>query len=117
MLKVAAEQQAGQRFTERLIGTGPFRLVEWTHDEQLVFEANSEYFEGAPRLDKIIIKIVPDDGLRFLELKEGDVDFIQNAISPDMVTIAQESGLCVLTEESVIIYYLGFNLDDPILKM
>lgn len=115
--KAAAEQQAGQRFTERLIGTGPFRLVEWTHDEQLVFEANSEYFEGAPRLEKIIIKIVPDDGLRFLELKEGDVDFIQNAISPDMVTIAQESkGLRVLTEESVIIYYLGFNLDDPILK-
>ncbi|GAK61705.1 ABC peptide transporter, periplasmic ligand binding protein [Candidatus Vecturithrix granuli] len=115
--KTAVEQQAGKRFTEHLIGTGAFRLVEWTHDEQLVFEANPEYFEGAPKLDKIIIKIIPDDASRFLQLKEGDVDFIQNAVSPDMVAIAQESqGMQVLTDESVIIYYLGFNLEDPILK-
>ena len=43
--------------------------------------------------------------------------FVQNAILPDIVPIAKETkGLKVLTEESVVIYYLGFNLEDPILK-
>ncbi|MGC9329693.1 MAG: ABC transporter substrate-binding protein, partial [Candidatus Hinthialibacter sp.] len=93
------------------------KLVEWAHDEQLVFEANPAYFEGTPKLDRIIIKIIPDDTVRFLELKQGGIDFVQNAIPPDMVPIAEEiKGLKVVAEESVIIYYLGFNLEDPILK-
>lgn len=115
--KEATEQQEGKQFTERLIGTGAFKLVDWAHDEQLIFEANPDYFEGAPKLDQIVIKIIPDDTVRFLELKQRGIDFVQNAIPPDMVPIAEETkGLKVLAEESVVIYYLGFNLEDPILK-
>ncbi len=30
-------------------------------DEHLVFEANSDYFEGIPKLEKVIYRIIPDD--------------------------------------------------------
>ncbi len=115
--KKAAEAQEGKRFVDTLIGTGPFKFVKWTHDEQVVFEANPEYFDGAPKVDRIVLKIIPDDTVRFLELKQGSVDLVQNAIPPDMVPIAKETkGLKVIEKESVVIYYLGFNLEDPILS-
>ncbi len=115
--KKAAEAQEDMKFTDSLVGTGPFKLVEWTHDEQVVLEANRDYFGGAPKVEKLVLKIIPDDTVRFLELKQGGVDLIQNAISPDMVPIAETTeNLKVITEESIIIYYLGFNLEDQILK-
>lgn len=115
--KAATEAQPDKTFTNQLIGTGPFKLVEWKHDEKVVFEANPDYFEGAPKIEQVVFKIIPDDTVRFLELKRGDIDFVQNALQPDMVPIARETkGLQVITQESVLIYYLGFNLEDPILS-
>lgn len=115
--KKATEEQVDKKYTDQLIGTGPFKLVEWTHDEQVVFEANPDYFEGAPKIDKLVFKILPDSTVRFLELKQGGVDLVQNAIPPDMVPIAKETeGLKVIAQESIVIYYLAFNLEDPILK-
>ena len=115
--KKAALALPDQKFTDHLIGTGPFQLVTWERDNQLVFKANPAYFEGAPKLDQIIVKVIPDDSVRFLELQQGGVDFVQNAIPPDMVPLAEQTeGLQVAMEESVVIYYLGFNLEDPILK-
>ncbi len=115
--KKATEAQKDKKFTEQLIGTGPFKLVEWKHDENIEFEANPDYFEGAPKIEHVVFKIIPDDTVRFLELKRGDIDFVQNALQPDMVPVAKETkGLKVMTQESVVIYYLGFNLEDPILS-
>lgn len=115
--KKAAEALEGKRFTNTLIGTGPFKLVEWRHDERLVFEANPNYFEGAPKLDGIIFKIIPDYTVRFLELQRGDVDFAQDVIPSDMIPIAKETkGLKVISLESGIIYFLGFDLKHPILS-
>ena len=115
--KKAAEQEVGEKFTETLIGTGPFQLSEWTHDEQVVFEAYHEHFAGAPKVENVVLKIIPDDTVRFLELKQGNVDLVQNAIPPDMVPIARETkGLKVVEKESIVIYYLGINMEDPILQ-
>ena len=115
--KKATEAQEGKQFTSSLIGTGAFKLTEWMPDQQMVFEANPDYFEGAPRLKKVVLKIIPDDTVRFLELKQGGIDLVQNAIQPDMVAVAEKTkGLKVVQSESSVIYYLGFNLKDPILS-
>jgi peptide/nickel transport system substrate-binding protein len=115
--KKATEEQEGKRFTTRLIGTGPFKFVEWKQDEQVVFEANPDYFEGTPKVGKIVFKIIPDETVRFFELKQGGVDLVQDAVPPDMIPIAEQTeGLAVIARESIKIQYLGFNLEDPILK-
>jgi peptide/nickel transport system substrate-binding protein len=124
MPKQATEAQRDRKFTESLVGTGPFKLVDWKHDEELVFEANPEYFEGAPKLEKIIFKVIPEEKTRFLELAYGKVDFVQNALDPQTITLIKNGenlpkkpkALQVIAEESVLIYYMGFNLEDPILS-
>lgn len=57
------------------IGTGPFKFVKYTPQQQLVFAKNSDYWQkGLPHLDKVTYKITSDANATFLDLKAGNVD-------------------------------------------
>jgi len=56
------------------VGTGPFVLTEWASASHLAFEANPNYWRGAPKLDKLFIRIVPDDQAQMAALETGDAD-------------------------------------------
>lgn len=59
-------------------GTGAFRLVEQTTDAKYVFEANSRYFLGAPKVGRVEVTIVPDPGAQLARYRAGEFDVIQN---------------------------------------
>ena len=56
------------------VGTGPFDLTEWASASHIAFEANPNYWRGAPKLDKLFIRIVPDDQAQMAALETGDAD-------------------------------------------
>jgi peptide/nickel transport system substrate-binding protein len=56
------------------IGTGPYRFVELKTDEKAVLRANPDYFEGRPRLDRVIVRVIPDSSVQFLELRNQSID-------------------------------------------
>lgn len=98
-------------------GTGPFTMVSFSPDESGEFVRYESYFEGPPKIEKIRIKIIPDDNVRFLELKKGEVNFVINGIDPDLLgEIRKDDNLIVEETTGSNFSYLGFNLKDPILK-
>ncbi len=56
------------------IGTGAYKFKEWSTGEKIVLEANHDYFEGRPYIDRYIYRIIPDPATMFLELRAGGVD-------------------------------------------
>jgi peptide/nickel transport system substrate-binding protein len=62
------------------IGTGPFKMAEWTKDEQTVLEKNPEYWrmgadgEPLPYLDGIVFRPNPDVAARLATMQSGDAD-------------------------------------------
>jgi oligopeptide transport system substrate-binding protein len=50
-------EELGINFGRTPVGTGPFRFVSTEEDKEIILEANPDYFEGRPYLDKIIFKI------------------------------------------------------------
>jgi peptide/nickel transport system substrate-binding protein len=56
------------------VGTGPFVLTEWESASHLGFDANPDYWRGAPTLDQLFIRIVPDDEAQMAALETGDAD-------------------------------------------
>jgi peptide/nickel transport system substrate-binding protein len=58
------------------IGTGPYRFREWISRDRVVLEANPNYFEGRPYLDRYVIRVIPDLATMFLELKAGGLDLM-----------------------------------------
>src|SRR5262245_27075762 len=45
-------------FGEHPVGTGPWKLVEWKHDDYLLFAKNPSYYAGAPKTDSLRARII-----------------------------------------------------------
>jgi peptide/nickel transport system substrate-binding protein/oligopeptide transport system substrate-binding protein len=69
-----AVERWGRQFSSHPTGTGPFRFREWRHDDRVVLEANRDYFQGAPYLDQIVFRVIPDAMTRFQEFKAGQLE-------------------------------------------
>jgi peptide/nickel transport system substrate-binding protein len=66
------------------IGTGPYKLVRWDRNNQVVLQAKPKYFLGRPRIARVIFRTLPDPSSRLAALKTGDVDVITN-LPPDNI--------------------------------
>jgi len=100
------------------VGTGPFKFETYTEDQEVVLSAWDEYFEGAPSIRSLRVKIVPDNSTRESEIRKGSVDLAINAdFDPITVESLQKSeGIRVELIDGTNITHLGVNLKDPILK-
>lgn len=91
------------------VGSGPFRFDQWTAGVQILLNANTSYWGGAPALDTLTFKIIPDNNLRLMDVQ---LDSIQVALDlpNDFAAIALlDSNLKVLYRPPASIGYLGIN--------
>jgi len=59
---------------ELTIGTGPFVFKSWTLNDQMLIVSNKDYFKGAPKLEGVIFKIVPDPETQRMQFETGELD-------------------------------------------
>lgn len=108
---------SGRTNTRSPIGTGPYRLVEFLPDDRLVLAPFADYWEGPPANRGVVLKVVPDDTMRGLELRNGTVDLVVNDLAPDIVAELQQEGrLGIVTALGTDYAYLGLNLKHPVLS-
>lgn len=69
-------ERLGPEFGSKPVGTGAFRFVSWRHDDQVVLEAFRDHFRGAPYLDRIVYRIIPDDNTRYQEYRAGNLEHV-----------------------------------------
>jgi peptide/nickel transport system substrate-binding protein len=72
------EGKTAEEVAEAPVGSGPFKFVEWVKDDHVTLEANKDYWGGAPGVDKVIIRVIPEESSRINELRAGNVDVIEN---------------------------------------
>ena len=61
-------------FFRRPVGTGPFRMESWEAGKEIVLVKNEDYYRGAPRIDRFVVKIVADDAAEAKALADGAAD-------------------------------------------
>lgn len=109
-------QGSGAEVSKHPVGTGPFRFVSATVDEEIVLERNPDYFGGAADIPRVRFRIVPDSIVRALELRKGTGDVTVNSLSPDTIAaFQQEPDLKVEDQAGTTVAYIAFNCDDPTL--
>lgn len=102
-------------FNRNPIGTGPFKFVEWISDEKIVLEANPDYFEGRPKLDRIIYRIIPETSLSEMELLSGGIDYM--GIYPHQYErMKRHPGFNLYSRPSLGYTYIGYNLKNELFK-
>ena len=99
------------------VGTGPYRFKEWVSGQKIVLEANKDYFEGRPYIDRFIYRIIPDSSTMYMELKAGAIDLM--SLTP--VQYARQTQATRFTSRfnkyrypSSSYLYMGYNLRHPL---
>ena len=76
-------EKYGADFGKHPVGTGAYKLAEWTLGQRLVFERNPDYWnKGLPHLDKITFEIGQEPIVALLRLQKGEVDVPGDGIPP-----------------------------------
>lgn len=99
------------------VGTGPYRFKEWVGGQKIVLEANKDYFEGRPYIDRYIYRIIPDTSTMYMELKAGGVDLMSlTPVQYSRQTVSQRftSQFNKFRYPSSGYLYMGYNLRHPL---
>ncbi len=76
-------EKYGADFGKHPVGTGAFKLADWTLGQQLVLERNPDYWkQGAPHLDRITFQVGQEPLVALLRLQRGEVDILGDGIPP-----------------------------------
>jgi peptide/nickel transport system substrate-binding protein len=104
---------AGADLRTHPVGTGPYVFKSYAVDDRLELASFKDYYAGAPRNAGLVLKIVPDEIMRGLELKKGSVDLVINDLGPDTVEQFRKEGTMKIVQAVGTDYaYVGLNLRD-----
>jgi len=116
----------GNNFRSNPIGTGPFKFKLWVENTKLVFRKNENYYEkdslgvALPYLEAVAITFLPDKQSEFLQLVQGNIDFLSGldaSYKDDILTIdgklngQYDEQLNMLSGAYLNTEYLGFKMD------
>ncbi|MCK5674958.1 MAG: hypothetical protein KAH95_16375, partial [Spirochaetales bacterium] len=77
--------ESGHDFDSLPVGTGPFKLEEWVRDSKVVYAKNDDYWmKGLPKLDKVILHIIPETSVVVQGLISGQIDVVYIVDSDDI---------------------------------
>ena len=88
-------EAAGDQFgvdPSKCIGTGPFQVVKWERGVSVDLVANKSYFKGAPKIDGIVFKIVPDENTQRMMFETGEVDVFNFEYGPSQLEYFLNTG-------------------------
>jgi peptide/nickel transport system substrate-binding protein len=104
-------------FGTRPIGTGPFKVDTWNTGDSIDLSAFDNFYAGRANLDRVRLKVVPDNSARVVALESGDLDFVQSPLSPQDVSREQSAGKLKVDRTPAAGYtYVNLNTADPILS-
>ena len=97
-------------FGEHPVGTGPWKLVEWKHDDYLLFAKNPSYFGGAPKADTLRARIIAEPSTAVAEYESGNVDILQIPAAEASDWLEDESRKPMLMSTPALeLVYIGIN--------
>ncbi|MBV9326456.1 MAG: ABC transporter substrate-binding protein, partial [Chloroflexi bacterium] len=104
-------------FGTRPVGTGPFKVDTWNTGDSIDLSAFDGFYAGRANLDRVRVKVVPDNSARVVALESGDVDFVQSPLSPQDVSREQSAAKLKVDRTPAAGYtYVNLNTADPILS-
>jgi peptide/nickel transport system substrate-binding protein len=95
-------------------GVGPYKIVKWERDVELVLEAYDGYPGAAPMTPKIIVKYYADATTMRLAAESGEIDVATKTLNPTDYADLEEAGeLQVIEGPGAQIRYVCFNVTTP----
>jgi len=103
--KTTAELNAGNG----LVGTGPFKFVEWQRGSRIVAERNDAYWGPKPYWKKVILRALSNNTTRVAALLSGDVDLIEDPPTTDLAKLKNDPKITLSKAISNRVIYIALD--------
>lgn len=105
-------ETAGLDATNRhVVGTGPYKPVEWVKDDYVLMEAFHDYWYGVPMAEELMFRVVPEVGTRVAELQAGGVHIA--LVTLDQVDRLETDHTRASINPGSRVIHMGLISDDP----
>ncbi len=91
-------------------GSGAYVIKSWKPNESVVLEGNPNYRGGAPKLNRVVIRHVPEPAAQRLALEKGDVDIARNLTPDQAAGLAGNKDVTITSVPQALLYYVAMNL-------
>jgi len=113
--KDAWEQNGEEYCAQHPVGTGPFMLTDWKMDVSKTYEKYTDYWQGEPLLDEIVVTIYADSLVAQAALESGEMD-VFFSVDYGLVNTLESKGFKVSTGVVManipLLCYNSVNPDD-----
>jgi peptide/nickel transport system substrate-binding protein len=94
---------------EQPVGTGAYTFVSWTRDDRLTLAANSDYWRGAPSIETVVFRPIPELSTRVAALQSGEVQIAVNIPAFQAAELDADSNLDVRGVPSTFFQYVALD--------
>src|SRR5258705_7646025 len=108
-----AVQKIGEGFSRAPVGTGPFRFVEWKTNTHVILDRNPDYWGDKALLDRVIFKVVPEEGARMIALQTGDADMVLLPSPAQLPALRKDPKFSVHETTGIRVVFAGFHAGMP----
>ncbi|MBI2253425.1 MAG: ABC transporter substrate-binding protein [Proteobacteria bacterium] len=110
-------EKSGADFGKKPVGTGAFKVTEWTSGQKIILERNADYYrQGIPRLDKITFEIGQEPVVALLRLQKGEIDIAGDNVPPAKFTEVMNDPAMkdlVTMDDQLQTGYIAMNVNIP----
>src|SRR5215475_1396263 len=78
----AAVEKWGTEFGKHPVGTGAYKFVEWKPNQEVILEANPDFWDAKPRVKRVVVRNINDNSQRLGALKAGEIHGMEG-LNPD----------------------------------
>src|SRR5690625_2584789 len=103
-----ADMSSSDAVRKNPIGMGPFKVESIVPGESVVYSKNEDYWQGAPKLDEVILKVV-DPSVVANELSSGNIDVVDAFPADQYETNKDMEGVKFLGDVDNAYTYVGFK--------
>ena len=107
--KKVLEEIGNEAHNRAPIGTGPFKFVKWIKGDRVILERNDDYHGEKPQFSSLIIRAVPEDSVRTIELESGAIDMAYDISVNDFKRIEENPKLTLMRQKALRTDFMVFN--------
>lgn len=96
--------------TRNMVGTGPYKFVEWVRDDHMTLKANKEWWGGKVDFEEVILRPIPESATRVAALLSGEIDASWGVSIPDIPRVEKNKDTYVSRCMSQRAIYVMFDI-------
>ena len=112
--KLVSEHEANGDFGHEWMktneaGSGPFILKSWKPNESVALDTNQNYWDGVPKIKRVLIRNVTESATQQLLLQKGDIDIARNLTGDQLKAVQNDPNIKFQSYPKATLWYMGMN--------